>query len=72
MPRVNIYIRKEDEDKWNAIANKPEWLHEHLNGLTNIKGAIALEDIKAGQYGSVYVQGSIPDDPTTEPFEEAA
>lgn len=29
--RVNIYIRKEDEDKWNAIDNKAEWLHFHLN-----------------------------------------
>lgn len=30
MPRVNIYIRKDDEEKWKAIGNKPEWLHEHL------------------------------------------
>jgi hypothetical protein len=30
MPKVTIWIRKEDEDKWNAIADKPEWLHEHL------------------------------------------
>lgn len=33
MPRVNIYIRNEDEAKWQAIADKPEWLHEHLNLL---------------------------------------
>ncbi len=26
-----IWIRKEDEEKWGAIENKPEWLHEHLN-----------------------------------------
>lgn len=31
MPRVNIYIRKEDEEKWGAIENKPEWLHDNLN-----------------------------------------
>lgn len=31
MPRVNIYIRNEDQAKWDAIDNKPEWLHEHLN-----------------------------------------
>lgn len=30
MPRVDIWIRKEDEEKWLAIENKPEWLHEHL------------------------------------------
>lgn len=32
MPRVNIYIRKEDEISWNAIDNKPEWLHSALRG----------------------------------------
>jgi len=31
MPRVNIWIRVEDVDKWNAIKNRPEWLHEKLN-----------------------------------------
>jgi hypothetical protein len=31
MPRVNIYIRKEDVDKWDAIENRPEWIHEKLN-----------------------------------------
>lgn len=32
MPRVNIWIRKEDEQKWDAIADKPAWLHCVLNG----------------------------------------
>lgn len=31
MPRVDIWIRKEDWQKWQSIKNKPEWLHEHLN-----------------------------------------
>lgn len=31
MPDVRMYIRSEDWDKWQAIENKPEWLHEHLN-----------------------------------------
>ena len=30
MPRVNIYIRQDDWDKWQAIESKPEWLHERL------------------------------------------
>lgn len=34
MPKVTIWIRKEDEDKWKAIENKPEWLHDHLNQKT--------------------------------------
>ena len=31
MPQVTIYIRKPDLAKWQAIANKPDWLHEHIN-----------------------------------------
>lgn len=31
MPRVDIWIRKEDWQKWQSIKDKPEWLHEHLN-----------------------------------------
>lgn len=32
MPRVNIWIRKEDEEKWNALTNKSELIHASLNG----------------------------------------
>jgi hypothetical protein len=32
MGRVNIYIRKEDENKWTAILDKPKWLHKMING----------------------------------------
>lgn len=31
MPSYHIWIRKEDEAKWKAIENKPEWLRVHLN-----------------------------------------
>lgn len=34
MPRVNIYIRKEDEEKWLAIENRPEWLHLVINSFS--------------------------------------
>lgn len=30
MGHVNIYIRKDDVSKWDAIANKAEWLHDKL------------------------------------------
>lgn len=33
MPKVTIWIRKEDEDKWKAIQDKPEWLHFNLTEL---------------------------------------
>jgi len=28
--RVNIYIRKDDEQQWTGITNKPQWIHERL------------------------------------------
>lgn len=31
MPKVTIWIRVDDEAKWKAIENKPEWLHAKLN-----------------------------------------
>lgn len=31
MPSVMIYIRQTDYDKWLAIDNKSEWLHEHIS-----------------------------------------
>lgn len=34
MPSVMIYIRQQDYDKWLAIENKPEWLHDHLQLIT--------------------------------------
>ena len=34
MPRVNIYIREGDVEKWELIDNKSEWISEHLNQVT--------------------------------------
>lgn len=31
MPKVTIWIRVEDEAKWNAIRDKPAQIHEWLN-----------------------------------------
>jgi hypothetical protein len=30
MPRYNIYVRQEDAAIWQAINDKPEWLHQNL------------------------------------------
>lgn len=68
MSRHTIYIKEEDEAKWQAIKSKPEWLHEHLN-TPGIAQAVALEDISKGQSGSVYL--TTPD-PSYEPMEPTA
>lgn len=31
MPHVNIWVRKDDEDLWNAIEDKPTFLHDALS-----------------------------------------
>lgn len=51
MPRVNIYIRNEDVENWEAIENKPEWLHLNLNKgykviTNNADGSGKVENVK--------------------------
>jgi hypothetical protein len=36
MPKVTIWIKNEDMDKWNDIADRPAWLHKHLQGQFNV------------------------------------
>lgn len=31
MPKVTIWIREEDYPKWMAIENRPKWLRQNLN-----------------------------------------
>lgn len=38
MPRVNIYIRNGDWEKWQAIKDKPEWIREGLNATSAFEG----------------------------------
>lgn len=64
MPKVTIWIREDDYLKWQAIGDIPTWLHEHLNiGAAGMNTAIALQDMKAGDYGTVYVQPPIQGEP---------
>lgn len=30
MPKATIYIRKEDEEIWKSIKDRPEWIHKML------------------------------------------
>lgn len=31
MPKITVYIRNEDMDKWRAVEKKSEWMHTRLN-----------------------------------------
>lgn len=30
MPKINVYIRDDNLEKWKRIANKSEWFNSHL------------------------------------------
>lgn len=49
MPHANIWIRKEDEEKWERIPNKSEFIHIVLNGPTSEMRKVTQElaDIQA-------------------------
>lgn len=36
MPQVHTYIRNEDMDKWKALPNKSEFIHDALGALQDI------------------------------------
>lgn len=71
MPDVKIYIRSEDWNKWQAISNKPEWLHTHLN-----EDDLTLKEVKQSFISTsepiIKVEYPHNDDPTYEPMEPAA
>lgn len=46
MPHANIWIRKDDWQAWQNVADKPKFLHDALNGRTTLsqEAANALDD----------------------------
>ena len=41
--RVNIFIRKENETKWNSIVNKSKWVNDKLQG-TEVFSEVPVTD----------------------------
>ncbi len=57
MPKVTIWIRNEDEAKWKAIENKPEWLHCALNpdlAFEGLKDIIADDGVAVSKMGKIF------------------
>lgn len=52
---ANIWIRKEDEERWQQLENKAEFIHQALNGVSS-KG-------RTGAFGASNL-GSSPNVPT--------
>lgn len=60
--RVDIWIKQEDRAKWDAIVNKPKWLHRSLERTDTPE----IEAIKRELDKEV----TIPIEPTVTPMEE--
>lgn len=73
-----IYIREDDESKWQAIADKSEWLHKFLNSEEAVIDLLhhKLNDAKEKIAEKIVADNPNPfiifDEPTTEPFEASA
>jgi hypothetical protein len=68
MLRKTVYFRtQEDLDKFNAIGNKAEWLHDKLNADFNPVMVIDSSTIVMPTRPNI-----APIEPTTTPPEEAA
>ena len=57
MPRVNVYIRKEDEQIWAGIEDKPEWLHKALQSEKIVPGEVLLPRVKAADKAGLLNKG---------------
>jgi len=46
--RTNIYIRKENEDKWNAIPDKSKWINTLLSNSDDTSRYGTVKETPAG------------------------
>jgi hypothetical protein len=53
MPRVNIFIRKDNQDKWNAIPDKSNWINTILENADDTSRFGAIRPGPAGPMVSV-------------------
>lgn len=40
MPHANIWIRKENQDKWERITDKSDWVNSRLSAVFIQEGAV--------------------------------
>lgn len=45
MPSVMIYIRQADYDKWLAIKDKPEWIHNALQSSSKVEQVPVKDEV---------------------------
>jgi hypothetical protein len=63
--RVNVYIRKENEDEWDKIDNKSDWVNERLStGETTVlaKPVPKVEGVSVGFCPHGYGKGNCKQD----------
>lgn len=59
MPNYTIYVKQEDDEQWQKIANRTAWIHDHLKGERDLEEhmatlrAIDTENLKINTNGTV-------------------
>lgn len=72
MPSVHIWIRKEDEDFWQQIEDKPSFIHDAIRVQRNMFGGSMYTRPKAIVSSSQYSKiGEITEAYLEEQFEKA-
>jgi hypothetical protein len=71
MPRVTIWIREKDFATWQAIDDKPKWLHKHLNQI-KAEYSVTTEQTRLGTSSTIYPKSLFDNEPTVTPPEETA
>lgn len=68
MPDVKVYIRTENIDKWNAIANKAEWLNTLLKNSGDTSQYGATRDVAGIEMVTVLSEELEPEEENEDPY----
>ena len=69
--RVNIFIRKENEDKWLRIANKSNWVNTILSNSDDTSSWGEVRETPAGRMTTVLTEEVTPSIPQTTPVKNS-
>lgn len=59
MPQRSVYIREEDDIKWQALENKAQWVHDHLNKKpSKVEPPKPVQNVKQNPDGTLSMKNS--------------
>lgn len=60
MPSKHIWVREEDLPAWEAIKDKPRWVHESLNPADGTPKSVSIRLTKKDLVSEVMLEPSEP------------